>query len=217
MITSNILRVKVHLLKTLFYILDYLSNFKRINKYVISGKLYIGSMIISLSMINMSCITNNRSGSGDNENETTPATDKSNDEDTYMCYDMPAPPPPPPPLPVDFNDKLDFEKDTLLSADQMPRFPGGADSLSSFITKNLVYPPIALKHRIEGNVFTCFTVSNKGEISGITVLQSASSMLDSEAIRLIKNMPKWIPGRQDNINVNVWCTLPIKFKIPNGK
>jgi protein TonB len=99
----------------------------------------------------------------------------------------------------------------------MPEFPGGYDSLHSFISKNIIYPNHDLENDIQGRIYVRFVVTNKGDLSNIEVIRGLSSSLDSEAIRIIKIMPKWIPGVQDSINVNTWFVLPIDFKIHNEK
>ena len=98
-------------------------------------------------------------------------------------------------------------------AERMPAFPGGMSQLMSFIKKNVRYPVDAVKEGTEGRVILTFTVERDGSLTGIEVAKSVSPSLDKEAVRIVKSMPRWIPGRQDGRKVRVKYTLPIYFKL----
>ena len=80
-----------------------------------------------------------------------------------------------------------------------------------FIRDNLKYPVIAQENGIQGRVILRFVVSKTGTIDNVTVLRSLDPTCDKEAIRVVKSMPKWIPGKQNGNNVPVYFTLPVVF------
>ena len=97
----------------------------------------------------------------------------------------------------------------------MPEFPGRIAECMKFIKKNMQYPEEAKKEGIEGQVICQFTVTKDGSIEDIIIVRSVHKLLDQEAIRIIKSMPKWIPGKNKNGEVeNSKFTLPITFKLP---
>ena len=100
--------------------------------------------------------------------------------------------------------------------EQMPRFPGDNGDgavLNSWLSKNLRYPPIAEENGIKGRVVCQFVVERDGSISDIRVVKSVDPSLDKEAVRVIKAMPKWIPGKQNGSSVRVKFTLPVTFTL----
>ena len=99
------------------------------------------------------------------------------------------------------------------AVEQMTTFPGGEAELMKFIRENLKYPLSAQKEGIQGRVILRFVVSKTGSIENITILRSLEPACDEEAIRLIKSMPRWIPGKQNGNNVPVYYTLPVVFKL----
>ena len=101
--------------------------------------------------------------------------------------------------------------------EQMPQFPGGQAAMMKFIADSLRYPSVACENRIEGRVVVQFVVDCEGNILNPLVVWSVDPLLDREAIRLVKLMPKWIPGRQNGKPVNVVCLVPIRFKLYEGK
>ena len=94
--------------------------------------------------------------------------------------------------------------------DVMPQFPGGNDSLSKWLNKNLRYPQIERDNWF-GTVFCSFFIQNDGKISDITILKSTLSYFDNEAKWLIQSMPEWIPGKCNGTIVPVKVNFPIKF------
>ncbi len=95
----------------------------------------------------------------------------------------------------------------------LPSFPGGTEALKQFISDNLKYPPQAEKEGIEGRVVCSFIVLGDGTVSDIEVAQSAHPLLDNEAVRVLKLMPKWNPGKQHGVPISVRYTLPITFRL----
>ncbi|MDR3652026.1 MAG: energy transducer TonB [Paludibacter sp.] len=97
--------------------------------------------------------------------------------------------------------------------EQMPQFPGGESALLSFIEKNLTKPPVAQHDNgVPGKVICRFVVEKDGSISNITVIRSLDPACDKEAVRVLKLLPKFIPGKQDGKAVRVYYTLPVIFK-----
>lgn len=99
------------------------------------------------------------------------------------------------------------------SADKMPEYPGGMAAMKKFLANNMVYPNRARQMGLEGTVLLSFVVNQNGDISGIQVLKSPGMGIEEEAIRVLKSMPKWSPGMNNGIPVNVRFTLPITFAI----
>lgn len=99
------------------------------------------------------------------------------------------------------------------SVEEQPQFPGGEAGLASYISKNLHYPKIAQENGIQGRVVVKFVVTKTGSIGEVIVLKSVDPSLDNEAIRLVKSLPKFIPGKNNGYPVNVWYALPLNFKL----
>ncbi len=100
-------------------------------------------------------------------------------------------------------------------AEQMPEYPGGQGELMKFLSSNIKYPVIAQEQNIQGTVLLRFVVSTDGSVSDVQIVRSLDPSCDREAVRVVKSMGKWIPGRQNGTAVNVFFTLPIRFKLAN--
>ena len=96
---------------------------------------------------------------------------------------------------------------------QPPMFPGGDRALMEFLKENVKYPPMAAKRKIQGRVVMTFVVDKTGKVSEIKVAKSVDIYLDTEAIRVCKLLPDFIPAKQNGEPVSVWFTLPITFKL----
>jgi protein TonB len=99
--------------------------------------------------------------------------------------------------------------------EEMPKFVGGEVEMAKWINKNLKYPNIAQEQNIQGTVVVRFVVKADGSVDNVTVIKQLDPSLDKEAARLINDMPKWIPGKQNGNPVNVYFQLPIRFKLNN--
>ena len=99
------------------------------------------------------------------------------------------------------------------SVEQMPEFPGGVAALMRYLQENIKYPSEAAKNDIEGRVIVQFIIDKTGEVEDVKVVRPVSEELDAEAVRVVKTLPKFEPGRQDGEAVAVWYTLPISFKL----
>lgn len=97
--------------------------------------------------------------------------------------------------------------------DQQPSFPGGTNALNTFIASNLKYPVWAQEKGIQGRVVVKFIVEKDGSISNVEVDRSVSPSLDNEAMRVVKAMPKWIPGQINGKTVKVECSHPFVFRL----
>lgn len=97
--------------------------------------------------------------------------------------------------------------------ERMPEFPGGEAAMNQFINRTIRYPVIAQENGIQGRVVVQFVVNTDGKIVDVEVVRGVEESLDKEAVRVVKAMPPWNPGRQGGKNVRVKYTLPIRFRI----
>lgn len=95
--------------------------------------------------------------------------------------------------------------------DEMPEFPGGMASLLKFINSSVKYPVIAQENGIQGKVIITFVIDKEGEVTNVKVFRGIDSSLDAEAMRVVKNLPKWKPGKQNGRPVKVNYNVPINF------
>ena len=98
------------------------------------------------------------------------------------------------------------------TADEMPTFPGGDAALLKFLSSRLNYPAAALDKRLSGKVFITFTVDPEGHLRDPRVVRGLGSGLDEEALRLVRLMPWWTPGKIQGQPVWVTLTMPIAFR-----
>ncbi|GAB3776984.1 M56 family metallopeptidase [Spirosoma horti] len=104
------------------------------------------------------------------------------------------------------------EGEIFTVVENQPEFPGGMKELTSYMEKNLKYPEAAQKANVHGRVFVSFIVTKTGEITDIQLLKGIGYGADAEAVRVVQNMPKWTPARQNGQLVNVKYNLPINFQ-----
>ncbi len=105
------------------------------------------------------------------------------------------------------------KEEVFRAVEQMPQFPGGEAELMKYISKNIKYPTMAMENNIQGRVVVQFVVTKNGSIGEVKVIRSKDPDLDKEAVRVVKTLPKFIPGKMNGQAVNVWYTLPIMFKL----
>ena len=111
-------------------------------------------------------------------------------------------------------EKKPVEDNKVFTAvEQMPQFPGGDGALMKYIADHLKYPPVAMENNIQGRVVIQFVVTKTGKIGEVKVARSKDPDLDKEAVRVVKTLPDFIPGKMNGQSVNVWYTLPITFKL----
>lgn len=101
----------------------------------------------------------------------------------------------------------------FITVEDMPVFPGGETAMQKFIADNLKYPQSAQKTGMQGRVTIRFIVGKTGEISDVRVIRGIDPDCDAEAVRVIKTMPNWTPGKQNGIAVPVYFTLPIVYRL----
>jgi protein TonB len=99
----------------------------------------------------------------------------------------------------------------IVKGEQMPEFPGGEEAFSAYLDKTLVYPKEAKKKNIQGKVWITFLIDREGNIYNVEIIEGIGGGCDEEAVRVIKNMPKWKPGTQDGKPVIVKFRFPINF------
>lgn len=99
------------------------------------------------------------------------------------------------------------------AVEQMPSYPGGDAALYKFLHDNLSYPPAASEEGVQGRVYVKFVVTKDGSIEQVQIARGRHPALDKEAIRVVKKLGKFIPGKQNGQNVNVWFSLPVLFKL----
>ena len=97
--------------------------------------------------------------------------------------------------------------------EQMPSFPGGPSALIQYLSSNIKYPVVAEENGVQGRVVCTFVVERDGSITDVRVIKSVDPSLDKEAVRVVKSMPKWIPGKQNGSAVRVKYTVPVTFRL----
>ena len=155
----------------------------------------------------------------------------------------PPPPPPPPPAPTTVLEIVDDEEDIVevemedqeikedtkveiiqrveeveeeqifTIVEEMPTFPGGEAELFKYLGKNIRYPQMATDAGISGVVYVTFVVGKDGKITDVKVLRGIGGGCDEEAVRVVKSMPAWKPGKQRGKAVTVQYNLPIRFTL----
>lgn len=114
----------------------------------------------------------------------------------------------------DYDGEDTGEAEIFVVVEDMPQFPGG--SVQRWISKNVKYPILAQENGIQGKVFIQFVIEKDGSITDVKVMRGVDASLDKEAIRVVKSMPKWKPGKQRGKPVRVSYTLPINFQLSNN-
>ncbi len=102
---------------------------------------------------------------------------------------------------------------SIAMVEQKPQFPGGETEMYKWLGSNIVYPPAAAEEGVSGRVVVEFVVGKDGSITNVKVVRPRHPALDKEALRVVKAMPKWIPGRNNGQPVKVTYTLPVTFKL----
>ena len=116
--------------------------------------------------------------------------------------------------PVEAPVEEEEEEVVFVIVESMPEFPGGQQALFKYLSENVKYPVIAQENGIQGRVICQFVVNKDGSIVDVEVVRSGGdASLDKEAVRVIKTMPKWKPGKQRGKPVRVKYTVPVNFKL----
>jgi protein TonB len=109
----------------------------------------------------------------------------------------------------------DADEKPVVWAEQMPQFPGGEAALRQYIAEHIEYPELAAENDIQGTVYIRFVVTKKGTVGKVQVQRGVDPLLDKEAVRVVKTLPRFKPGRQGGRAVPVWYSIPIVFKLSN--
>ena len=150
----------------------------------------------------LNAITEKRTLGSDDEDNEDNDTNKGKKTD-------PDAPPTIPPVAVDEDDNpLNFR-----IVEQLPEYPGGMAALVQWLTRNIIYPQEARKNNIQGRVVVSFIINTDGSLSDIHLTKTAHCLLDREALRVAKLMPKWKPGIANNKPCRTLFAIPIEFKI----
>lgn len=114
--------------------------------------------------------------------------------------------------PVDDGEEVEIvEAEIFTIVEEQPGFPGGESALMDYLRNNIKYPQLARESNIQGTVFVTFVVEPNGSISNVQIRRGIGGGCDEEAVRVVKNMPAWTPGKQRGKPVRVQFNLPIRF------
>ncbi|PVX52643.1 outer membrane transport energization protein TonB [Balneicella halophila] len=105
------------------------------------------------------------------------------------------------------------EQKVFVRVEKMPEYPGGTKELLKYLAKNIKYPQIAADNGIQGKVYLKFVVEKDGKVGDVQVLRSPDKLLEKEAVRVVKTLPKFSPGMQRGKPVRVWYQVPVTFKL----
>lgn len=116
--------------------------------------------------------------------------------------------------PVQIDDEEEVEEDEIFQVvEQDPEFPGGVEALYKFVQQNIKYPQLAKENNITGRVFVQFVVEKDGSVSNVRAARDIGGGCGAEAVRVVKSMPKWTPGKQRGKAVRAAYTLPVNFNL----
>lgn len=110
-------------------------------------------------------------------------------------------------------EKEEARPEVFTYVEEMPSFPGGEDALLSYINSNIQYPEIAKRAGVEGKIFVKFVVGKDGRVSDVQIIKGIGAGCDEEAVRVIRSMPHWNPGKQNGRPVHVQVSIPIVFRL----
>ena len=183
-------KIKLHTFNVLFQLFAYLADKTGGWRVFVRPKLLLGSLIVGLGLTSCGTKTEKK------ETEESTSINKTQDPKDSI--------------------KSDEDKDKIWCyvIDPIAYYPGGDGELMTFLSKNIKYPEKAIEKKIEGKVFLSIVIDSTGVIRDVSVLRSLEPACDKEAIRVVKLLPKWIPGKKDGKNVNVSYILPVIFKLP---
>lgn len=115
--------------------------------------------------------------------------------------------------PIVFEEEEEADDYIFTIVEEQPEFPGGTEAMYKWLQENMRYPTMAREAGIQGTVFVTFVVERDGMITNVEVVRGIGGGCDDEAIRVVRNMPKWNPGKQRNQPVRVQFNLPVRFML----
>ena len=110
-------------------------------------------------------------------------------------------------------EKPEVENKVFEVVEQMPSFPGGPSALMKYLSENIKYPVVAQENGVQGRVVVSFVVERDGSITDVKVARSVDPSLDREAMRVVRSMPHWNPGKQNGSAVRVKYNVPVSFRL----
>jgi len=116
-------------------------------------------------------------------------------------------------IPIEIEEEESGEAEIFTVVEESPSFPGGDVARIKFLQENINYPQMARESGIQGTVYVTFVVEKNGSVTDVRILRGIGGGCDEEAIRVIKAMPKWNPGKQRGKPVRVQFNMPIKFTL----
>ncbi len=114
---------------------------------------------------------------------------------------------------INLEETPEEEDQIFIYVKNMPEFPGGVVALKRYIANHVVYPAVARENGIEGTVFLRFEVTKTGKVGKVELQKGVDPLLDNEAIKVIKTLPRFKPGEQNGKKVSVWYSIPVTFKL----
>lgn len=111
--------------------------------------------------------------------------------------------------------KKEVTEEIFVVVEEQPEYPGGQEAMMKFLSESIVYPEEAKAKGIQGRVICNYVVMKDGSIDDVNVVRGVDPLLDAEAVRVLKSMPAWKPGKQRGQAVNVRYTLPLEFRLDN--
>ena len=115
-------------------------------------------------------------------------------------------------IPVEVvEEEQEEEEEIFMSVEEDPEFPGGLEALSKYLAENIQYPQLAKENNITGRVYVTFVVEKNGTVGNVKILRDIGGGCGAEAVRIVKSMPKWKPGKQRGQAVRTQFNLPVGF------
>jgi protein TonB len=198
------IKIKLHTFNVLFQLFAFLADRTGGWRVFVRPKLLLGSLIVGLglaSSIPINAQTQLKKGSGGLKKSSIKFDGPliTHNEPIVTCYDTATEP-------------IDTANIIFEVVDQMPKYPGGDSTLISFIQKNLTQLPVTQCYNgLSAKVICRFIVDTDGSLSNFTILRSLDPTCDKEAIRVLKLLPKFIPGKLNGRVVRVYYTFPVSF------
>ena len=127
--------------------------------------------------------------------------------------DKPLPPPNIPLGTMNVQADEDVDQTVFEIVEENPEFPGGPEALLKYLTKNTVYPESAIDNGVQGRVTVGFIVERDGSVASVEIRKSVDPALDKEALRVVKSMPRWKPGKQQGKAVRTRFSVPVVFRL----